>query len=463
MIRQSFPEPTRGLLPPFFFPLGYNSHGREVPNVWIYVRDLKNHVGEHVELRGWVRNVRSSGKIHFIDFRDGTGFIQVVVEKNNVDEESFANCKKLKMESSVIIHGVVKEDKRSPWGVEVLAERVTPVQIPQEPYPINKPDHGIEYLMERRHLWLRSKRQFHIMMVRNEVLKAIRNFYWERGFVQIDTPIFTGAIGETAGNLFELDYFDYGKVYLAQTGQLYLEAACLAYGKVFNLGPTFRAEKSKTRRHLIEFWMNEAEVAYYEHEDNVRLQEELVSYIVRWVLEKASDHLIALGRDLKKLEKVEPPFPRITYTEAVKLLQNNGFDIKWGDDFGGDEETFIASQFEKPVFVTHYPRKAKAFYMQPDPNNPEVVLCDDLLAPEGYGEIIGASQRIHDYDLLVERLKEFNLPIEAYDWYLDLRRWGSVPHSGFGLGVERTIAWICGLEHIREAIPFPRTLYRVYP
>ncbi len=430
---------------------------------WVYIEDLKKHIGKDVELKGWVWRIRSSGKIHFIQMRDGTGFVQVVVEKSSVDDETFKTCKKLKMESSIVVKGKVREDERAPGGVEILANEVKAVQIPQEPFPINKPDHGIDYLMERRHLWIRSKRQFHILRIRDEIIKAIRNFYWERKFVLVDTPIFTGSIGEAAGNLFELDYFDYGKVYLAQTGQLYLEAACMALGKVYNLGPTFRAEKSKTRRHLIEFWMNEAEVAYYEHEDNLKLQEDLVSYIVKWALENASDHLKAIGRDISKLEKIEPPFPRITYDEAIKLLQKKGFDIKWGDDFGGDEETAIAEEFEKPVFVTHYPRKTKAFYMQPDPERPEVVLCDDLLAPEGYGEIIGASQRIHDYDLLVERIKEFNLPLESYKWYLDLRRWGSVPHSGFGLGVERTVAWICGLDHVRETIPFARTLYRVYP
>ncbi|MGB9790720.1 asparagine--tRNA ligase [Thermotoga caldifontis] len=430
---------------------------------WVYVEELKNYVGQQVELRGWVWNLRSSGKIHFLQFRDGTGFVQIIVERSTVPEDVFERAGKLRIESSVIVRGQVKEDSRSPYGVEVLASDVIPVQIPEEPYPISKKDHGIDFLMSYRHLWLRSRRQFHILRVRDAIVWAIRQFYKERNFVLIDTPIFTGSIGETAGNLFELDYFDYGKVYLTQTGQLYLEAACLAFGKVYNLGPTFRAEKSKTRRHLIEFWMHEAEVAYYEHEDNLRLQEELVSYIVKYVLENASDHLIALGRDISKLEKVTPPFERITYDEAIKFLQSKGVDIQWGDDFGGDEETMIASQFEKPVFVTHYPRKAKAFYMQPDPNRPEVVLCADLLAPEGYGEIIGGSQRIHDYDLLVERLREFNLPVEKYQWYLDLRKWGSVPHSGFGLGVERTVAWICGLEHIREAIPFARTLYRVYP
>lgn len=398
-----------------------------------------------------------------MEMRDGTGFVQVVVEKTTAGDESFQNAEKLRLESSLIVRGTVRRDERAPGGVEVLASDVAPVQIPTEDFPIHKPDHSVDYLMEHRHLWLRSKRQFHILRIRDAVIRAIRKFYWERNFVQVDTPIFTGAIGETAGNLFELDYFDYGRVYLTQTGQLYLEAACMALGKVYNLGPTFRAEKSKTRRHLIEFWMNEAEVAYYEHEDNVILQEDLVHYIVSYVLEHAGDDLIAVGRDVSKLEKVQKPFPRMTYTEAVKYLQKKGYEIRWGDDFGGDEETELAKLFDSPLFVTHYPRVAKAFYMQPDPENPDVVLCDDLLAPEGYGEIIGASQRIHDYDLLVERLKEKGLPVEKYDWYLDLRKFGSVPHSGFGLGVERTVAWIAGLEHIREAIPFARTLYRVHP
>ncbi|MGJ8454885.1 asparagine--tRNA ligase [Pseudothermotoga sp. U03pept] len=430
---------------------------------WFYIEQLREHIGEEVELRGWVWNIRSSGKIHFIQFRDGTGFVQVVVESSFSGQDAFDRASKLRIESSAVVRGKVVEDQRSPYGVEIHATDVIPIQIPEEAYPISKKDHGIDFLMSYRHLWLRSRRQFHILKVRDAILRAIREFYKARNFTLIDTPIFTGAIGETAGNLFELDYFDYGKVYLTQTGQLYLEAACMAFGKVYNLGPTFRAEKSKTRRHLIEFWMHEAEVAYYEFEDNLKLQEQLVSHIVKYVLENASEHLRALGRDTSKLEKVEPPFERIRYDDAIKLLQKNGLNVTWGDDFGGDEETIIASNFNKPVFVTHYPRKVKAFYMQPDPQRPEVVLCADLLAPEGYGEIIGGSQRIHDYKLLLERLEEFNLPKEKYQWYLDLRRWGSVPHSGFGLGIERTVAWICGLEHIREAIPFARTLYRIYP
>jgi len=367
------------------------------------------------------------------------------------------------METSVILRGIVKKDERSPFDVELSIKYIEIVHEPEEDYPISKKEHGIDFLMENRHLWIRSRRQFHILKIRNEVIKAIRDFFNENDFVLIDTPIFTGSIGESAGNTFQLDYFDYGKVYLAQTGQLYLEAGAMAFGKVFNLGPTFRAEKSKTRRHLIEFWMNEAEVAFYRHEDNIKLQESLVNFIVNRVLANCEEDLIEIGRDVDKLQKVSLPFDRITYREAVTFLNKKGFDIKFGDDFGADEETVIASQFEKPVFVEKYPRKIKAFYMQPSDEDPEVVMCDDLLAPEGYGEIIGGSERIWDEKLLIERLKECNLPVEEYKWYIDLRKYGSVPHSGFGLGVERTIAWICGLEHIREAIPFARTLYRVYP
>jgi len=430
---------------------------------WIYIAQLRKHVGEDVEVRGWLRRKRSSGKIHFLSLRDGTGFVQGIVEKSSVPEELFNIAKKLKMESSIIVRGTVKREERAPGGVELLVKNIEVISIPNKEFPINKPDHGIDFLMDHRHLWLRTQRQFHILRVRHEIIKSIREFYNERGFVLVDTPIFTGSIGESAGNLFELDYFDYGKAYLAQTGQLYLEAACMALGKVYNLGPTFRAEKSKTRRHLIEFWMNEAEVAYYQHEDNIKLQEELVSYVVRKILENAEDHLRALKRDTKRLEKIVPPFPRITYTDAIKLLQKKGFSTSWGDDIGGDEETAIAEEFDKPVVVEKYPRKMKAFYMQPDPENPDVVLCDDMLAPEGYGEIIGASERIWQKEVLVERIKEFGLDLDTYDWYLDLREFGTVPHSGFGMGVERVVAWICGLEHVREAIPFARTLYRIHP
>lgn len=430
---------------------------------WVYIKDMKKYIGQKVEFRGWLWNKRASGKIAFLQLRDGTGFVQGVVEKSTLGEEKYKEVKKLKMESSLIVRGTVVEDQRSPVGFELHIDDVEIIHNPTEDYPISKKEHGIDFLMEHRHLWLRSRRQFHILKVRHEIIRAIREFYNNNGFTLIDTPIFTGSIGESAGNTFEIDYFDYGKVYLAQTGQLYLEAAAMALGKVYNLGPTFRAEKSKTRRHLIEFWMNEAEVAYYTHEDNMRLQENLVSYIVKKVLENASENLVALDRDISKLEKIEGPFPRITYTEAIKLLNKKGSDIKWGEDLGADDETMIAEDFDKPVIIEKYPKSVKAFYMQPDPENPDVVLCDDMIAPEGYGEIIGASERIWQEDVLLERLKENNLPIEEYQWYLDLRKFGSVPHSGFGLGIERTVAWICGLKHIREAIPFARTLYRVYP
>ncbi|WGS65561.1 asparagine--tRNA ligase [Marinitoga aeolica] len=430
---------------------------------WVYIKDMKKYIGQKVEFRGWLWNKRASGKIAFLQLRDGTGFVQGVVEKSTLGEEKYAKVKKLKMESSLIVRGTVVEDQRSPVGFELHIDDVEIIHNPEEDYPISKKEHGIDFLMEHRHLWLRSRRQFHILKVRHEIIRAIREFYNNNGFTLVDTPIFTGSIGESAGNTFEIDYFDYGKVYLAQTGQLYLEAAAMALGKVYNLGPTFRAEKSKTRRHLIEFWMNEAEVAYYTHEDNMKLQENLVSYVVKKVLENASENLVALGRDISKLEKIEAPFPRITYTEAIKLLNKKGSDIKWGEDLGADDETMVAEDFDKPVIIEKYPKSVKAFYMQPDPENPDVVLCDDMIAPEGYGEIIGASERIWQEDVLIERLKENNLPVEEYQWYLDLRKFGSVPHSGFGLGIERTVAWICGLKHIREAIPFARTLYRVYP
>ncbi|KLO21825.1 asparaginyl-tRNA synthase [Marinitoga sp. 1197] len=430
---------------------------------WVYIKDMKKYIGKKIEFRGWLWNKRASGKIAFLQLRDGTGFVQGIVEKATLGEEKYQQVKKLKMESSLIVRGTVVEDQRSPVGFELHIDEVEIIHNPVEDYPISKKEHGIDFLMEHRHLWLRSRRQFHILKVRHEIIKAIREFYNNNDFILIDTPIFTGSIGESAGNTFEIEYFDYGKVYLAQTGQLYLEAAAMSLGKVYNLGPTFRAEKSKTRRHLIEFWMNEAEVAYYKHEDNMKLQEDLVSYIVKKVLENASENLVALDRDISKLEKIEAPFPRITYTEAIKLLNKKGSDIEWGEDLGADDETLISEEFDRPVIIEKYPKSVKAFYMQPDPENPDVVLCDDMIAPEGYGEIIGASERIWQEDVLIERLKENNLPVEEYQWYLDLRKFGSVPHSGFGLGIERTVAWICGLKHIREAIPFARTLYRVYP
>jgi asparaginyl-tRNA synthetase len=430
---------------------------------WVYIKDLKDNLDKKITLKGWMWNKRSSGKIAFLQIRDGYGFVQVIAEKSVLGEDFFKEIKKLKNESSLIIEGTVKKDDRSPLGVEVVAGKIEIVHEPADDYPISNKEHGIDFLMENRHLWLRSRKQFHVLRVRNQIIKAIREFYLENDFTLIDTPIFTGSIGESAGNTFEMEYFDYGKVYLAQTGQLYLEAACQSLGKVFNLGPTFRAEKSKTRRHLIEFWMNEAEVAFYEHDDNIKLQNDLVNYIVKSVLENVREDLEALGRDVSKLEAIKGEFPRITYTEAIEELKKQGYDVNWGDDLGAEHETKLSSKYDKPLIIEKYPKHAKAFYMQPDPEIPDVVLCDDMLAPEGYGEIIGASERIWKEEVLLQRLKEENLSIDEYQWYLDLRKFGSVPHSGFGLGIERTVAWICGLEHIRETIPFPRTLYRVYP
>lgn len=430
---------------------------------WVYIKDLKKHVDEKVEIRAWVRNKRSSGKVAFLQLRDGSGFVQGVIEKAAVGEETYEIVRHMKIESSIIVRGMVKKDERAPGGVELLLDEFQAVHLNEEDYPITQKDHTVDFLMSYRHLWLRAERQYHIMRIRNQIIKALREFYFKNDFLQVDNPIFTGAIGESAGNLFEVDYYDYGKVYLAQTGQLYLEAAALAYGKVFDFGPTFRAEKSKTRRHLIEFWMNDAEMAFFRHEDNLKMQEQFVSHIVQSVLENNREDLAALERDTTKLEKVKPPFARISYTDAIALLRENGFAIEWGSDLGAGEEVFLADRFDTPVFVEKYPKIVKAFYMQPDPTNPQVVLNADLLAPEGYGEIIGGSERIWEKDVLVQRIKESGLNIDEYKWYLELREFGSVPHSGYGIGLERTVCWICGLKHIRESIPFARTLYRVYP
>jgi asparaginyl-tRNA synthetase len=430
---------------------------------WVYIKDLKQHVDSKVEIRCWVRNKRSSGKLAFLQLRDGTGFVQGVVEKETVGEEVYKIVKSAKIESSIIVRGKVNKDDRAPGGVELYLDEFIPIHLNREDYPIANKDHNVDFLMNYRHLWLRSKRQYHIMTIRTQIIKAIREYYFNNGFKQIDNPIFTGSIGESAGNLFQLDYYDYGKVYLAQTGQLYLEAAAMAYGKVFDFGPTFRMEKSKTRRHLIEFWMNDTEVAFYRHEDNMKLQEEFISYIVQSVLQNCKADLEAIERDTTLLEKVKPPFPRITYTECIKILQQDGFKIEWGNDFGAQDELHIASKYDKPVFVEKYPKKVKAFYMEPDPGNPEQVLCSDLLAPEGYGEIIGGSERIWQKEVLEQRIVESGLNLEEYKWYMELREFGSVPHSGYGIGLERAVCWICGLQHIRESIPFARTLYRVYP
>lgn len=427
----------------------------------VYLKHIGEHVGKEVEIRGWLYNKRSSGKIQFLIIRDGTDLIQGVLVKAEVSEEIFEAAKTLTQESSLVVRGIVREEPRSVGGYELSVTDLEILQISEE-YPITPKEHGVEYLMDRRHLWLRSQKQHAIMLIRNEIIKASRQFFDDRDFVLIDAPILTPASVEGTSTLFETDYFD-DKAYLSQSGQLYMEAGAMAFGKVYCFGPTFRAEKSKTRRHLMEFWMIEPEVAFLDVDGNMDLQEEYVCYIVQQVLQNRRKELEIIERDLSKLEAIVAPFPRISYDEAVEILQKNGVEFKWGDDFGGGDETIIASQFDRPVFVHRYPTEIKAFYMQPDPKRPEVVLGSDLLAPEGYGEIIGGGERIYDLDLIQQRIKEHNLPEEQYAWYVDLRRYGTVPHSGFGLGLERTVAWICGLPHLREAVPFARLMNRIYP
>ncbi|WP_413380583.1 asparagine--tRNA ligase [Alkalihalobacillus sp. 1P02AB] len=419
-------------------------------------------VDQTVTIGAWIANKRSSGKIAFLQLRDGTGFIQGVVVKAEVGEEIFAKAKAITQESSLYVTGIVREDERAPSGYELT---VTDVEVIHEAvdYPITPKEHGTEFLMDHRHLWIRSKRQHAVMKIRNEIIRSTYEFFNENGFVKVDPPILTGSAPEGTSELFATKYFD-EDAYLSQSGQLYMEAAAMALGRVFSFGPTFRAEKSKTRRHLIEFWMIEPEMAFVEFEENLEVQEQYVSYIAKSVLKNCQIELKTLGRDLEKLEKIQAPFARITYDDAVTFLHKEGFDdIEWGDDFGSPHETAIANHYDKPVFITHYPTSLKPFYMQPDPNRPEVVLCADLIAPEGYGEIIGGSERIHDMELLEQRLAEHQLDLNAYEWYLQLRKYGSVPHSGFGLGLERTVAWLSGVEHVRETIPFPRLLNRLYP
>jgi asparaginyl-tRNA synthetase len=428
----------------------------------VRVRDLGAHVGREVTVRGWLTTKRSSGKIRFLVLRDGSGLLQCVMAKASVDEATFAAYDVLTQETSLEASGTVRADARAPGGFELDVRRLAPFQIAEE-FPISPKEHGTTFLMDHRHLWLRSSRQWHILRVRAEIVRRIREFFDSRGFVLIDTPLLTGAIGESAGTLFETEYFDLGKAYLAQTGQLYVEAAIYAFGDVYCFGPTFRAEKSKTRRHLTEFWMVEPEMAWCDWRRNMEVQEQLVTHIVQGVLETRREDLKAIGRDLSKLEGIHPPFPRVSYDEAIETLRAGGSPIEWGSDLGAEDETALASRHERPLFVYKYPRVAKAFYMKSDPERPEVVLCDDLLAPEGYGEIIGGSQRIDDPDELVRRIEEEGLPRASYEWYIDLRRYGSVPHAGFGLGVERTVAWICGLPHVRETIPFARMINRITP
>ncbi|NOY09013.1 MAG: asparagine--tRNA ligase [Spirochaetes bacterium] len=430
---------------------------------WVYISDLHKYTGQKVEIRGWLYNIRSKGKIAFLQLRDGTGRVQGVAVKGECNDDAFLKIDGLKMEASISVTGDVRKDSRAPSGVELTINDITVIQNPEEDYPISKKEHGIDFLLEHRHLWLRSSRTEALLKIRNQAVISLRNFFHEKGFILIDTPILTGSIGESSSTLFSVKYFDMGNAYLAQTGQLYLEAACMAFGRVFNLGPTFRAEKSKTRRHLTEFWMLEAEVSFLENEGSMDLQEEMICSLVDSILSKNEAELKVLGRNTGPLKKITAGFPRIEYSEAVKMLDKLGKPVKWGNDLGGDEETILTEQFEKPIFVTNYPKHAKAFYMKENPENPETVLCADLLAPEGYGEIIGGSQREDRYDELISRIREEQLPESAYRWYLDLRKFGSVPHSGFGLGLERTITWITGNKHVREAIPFPRTISRLYP
>src|SRR5229473_2663233 len=434
------------------------------------ISKIGEHEGQTVTVRGWLYNLRESGKLLFPIFRDGSGIIQGVVPKNAVPAEVFDALKGLTQESSVIVEGKVRADKRAPSGYELDVSNVQIIQrVPDsEPYPITPKEHGVEFLMEHRHLWVRSQRQAAILRVRAEIIKAARDFFDERGFTLTDPPILTPAACEGTSTLFPVDYFD-EQAYLTQSGQLYIEATAMALGKVYSFGPTFRAEKSKTRRHLTEFWMVEPEVAYATLEDLMDLAENFISFIVKRCLERRPADLQTIGRDIAKLEKISPPFPRITYDEAVKMLQEGHAKgaleskFEWGGDLGSPDETYLSAQFEKPIMVHRYPAKVKAFYMEPDPQRPELALCVDVLAPEGYGEIIGGSQRMASYDLLLKRIREHGLPEEAFKWYLDLRKFGGCRMLDSGWGIERVVAWICGLEHVRETIPFARTLTRIYP
>jgi asparaginyl-tRNA synthetase len=428
----------------------------------IYIENLSAHVGEEVTLRGWLYNKRSSGKIRFLVMRDGTGLVQGVMVKAHVPDDVFDRFDQLSQESSFTMTGTVREEVRAPGGYEMDVKDLGIIHVAQD-YPITPKEHGVEFLMDRRHLWVRSSKQHAILRIRHEIIRAIREFFDNRGFLLFDAPIFTPAACEGTSTLFETDYFDLGHAFLTQSGQLYGEAGAMAFGKVYVFGPTFRAEKSKTRRHLTEFWMVEPEVAFNDLDDNMDLAEEFLEHIVQSVLKNRMAELKTLERNTRFLENVKRPLPRITYDEAVEILRSKGVQFEWGNDFGGTDETVISEQFDRPVMVHRYPARVKAFYMKRDPDNQELALAVDVLAPEGYGEIIGGSQREDDLDVLLKRLNEHQLPEEAFSWYLDLRRYGSVPHAGFGLGVERTVSWICGLDHVRETIPFARMIYRLTP
>lgn len=427
----------------------------------IYIEEASAHAGQAVTIRGWLRSRRDKGKLHFLILRDGTGEIQAVVSKGTVGEEQFARSAELTQESSVVVSGTLRQDARAPGGYELDVSGLEVLQV-AEPFPIQPKEHGTGFLMEHRHLWLRSSRQHAVLRIRHEIIRACRNFFDDRGFTLVDAPIFTPNACEGTTTLFHTQYFD-ETAYLTQSGQLYSEATAAAFGKVYCFGPTFRAEKSKTRRHLMEFWMVEPEVAFAQLADMMELAEQFLAHIVAAVLKTRRAELQLLERDVTKLERVTAPFPRITYEEAIETLQRKGLPAKPGDDFGADDETILSKEFDRPVIVHRYPAALKAFYMETDPQRPDLALCMDVLAPEGYGEIIGGGQRIDSHEKLLARLHEHHLPVDAFQWYLDLRRYGSVPHAGFGMGIERAVAWICGLEHVRETIPFPRMLYRLYP
>ncbi len=427
----------------------------------IFIKDLKKYDEKEVTLNGWVYNVRSIGKIWFLILRDGTGMLQCVVVKNDVDADTFNKEELLTQESSVTVTGVVRIDKRAVGGVELGVKSIKIHQIAEE-YPISPKEHGTAFLMDNRHLWIRSTKQHAILKVRHRIVKASRDFFDNNDFVLFDSPMLTANAAEGTTSLFNVDYYD-RTAYLSQTGQLYGEAGAMAFNRVYVFGPTFRAEKSKTRRHLTEFWMLEPEMAYCDLEENMEWAEKLLIYIVEQCLENCNEELNLLERDISKLENIKAPFPRLTYDEAAKLLKDNGVDFEYGSDFGGTDETVIAEQFDRPVVVHRWPVDIKAFYMKRDVNNNDLALGMDVLAPEGYGEIIGGGQREDDYDTLVKRIKEHNLPMKPFKWFLDLRKYGSVPHAGFGLGLERTVTWICGIKHIRETIPFPRTMSRLEP
>ncbi len=429
---------------------------------FLRIAELPPHAGQPVVIRAWVTHLRSSGKIAFAVLRDGTGVCQAVFVKNQIPAEAWERFAQLTTETSVEIAGEARVEPRSPGGVEIGVTSLTIIGPSPIDYPIQPKEHGVDFLLDHRHFWLRSPRQRAIAVIRSEIEQAIHDYFYQNGFLRVDTPILTAAIGERSG-LFATEYFDLGNAYLAQTGQLYGEAAAAAFGKIYTFGPTFRAEKSKTRRHLTEFWMIEPEVAWNDSAANMVLQEEFVSFLVQRVVERRRPELAELERDVSKLEHITPPFPRLNYTDAITLIQGKGSTTVWGDDLGAEDEALIVADYDKPVFVFNYPKEAKAFYMKENPDDPRTVLCDDLLAPEGFGEMIGGSQREDDYDKLVARIKEEGLPMDAYEWYLDLRRYGTFTHSGFGLGLERTVAWICGIQHIREVIAFPRMMHRLRP